>query len=413
MFRIIDIAREISSGITPLRSNSEYWENGTIPWLKTEQIGEYRIKTTNEFVTEKALESTGLKLYPKNTISIAMYGEGKTRGNVSIIDCPMTTNQACCNIVVNESIVAPFYLYYFFKTQYHNLRQLSSGVRKNLNTNDIKNYLINLPNKITQQNIVNFLCSIDEKIELNNKINLELEKIAKTLYEYWFVQFDFPDENERPYKSSGGKMIYNEILKREIPNNWNNGALSDISYTQTGYAFKSCDWKEKGHPVLTIKVIENNSINISEASHIDSYQEKYAKYSVENGNIILAMTGNTIGKIGIIASDIKNILINQRVCIYKTNYSNIAYLYFNLLSEGIQNKIWQIGQNSSQPNISEEQLKILPIVLPPKELLDKYNKIFSSYFRKIVNNNIENQQLSILREFLLPMLINGQVTIQQ
>ena len=208
-------------------------------------------------------------------------------------------------------------------------------------------------------------------------------------------------------------MIYNEILKREIPNNWNNGALSDISYTQTGYAFKSCDWKEKGHPVLTIKVIENNSINISEASHIDSYQEKYAKYSVENGNIILAMTGNTIGKIGIIASDIKNILINQRVCIYKTNYSNIAYLYFNLLSEGIQNKIWQIGQNSSQPNISEEQLKILPIVLPPKELLDKYNKIFSSYFRKIVNNNIENQQLSILREFLLPMLINGQVTIQQ
>ena len=207
-------------------------------------------------------------------------------------------------------------------------------------------------------------------------------------------------------------MIYNDILKRKIPENWINGTLSDISSTQTGYAFKSCDWKENGHPVLTIKVIENNSINMPEASFIENYQEKYAKYSVENGNIILAMTGNTIGKIGIIASDTKNILINQRVCIYKSNYTDIAYLYFNLLSEGIQNKIWQIGQNSSQPNISEEQLKQLPIVLPPNELLNKYNKIFSSSFKRIVNNNIENQLLSKLRDFILPMLMNGQITIK-
>lgn len=208
-------------------------------------------------------------------------------------------------------------------------------------------------------------------------------------------------------------MVYNDVLKREIPVNWTNGTLSDISNTQTGYAFKSSEWKDTGHPVLTIKVIENNSVNMSEASYIENYKEKYAKYSVNNGNIILAMTGNTIGKIGIIASDIKNILINQRVCIYKTNYSNLAYLYFNLLSEGIQNKIWQIGQNSSQPNISEEQLKRLPIVLPPEELLNKYNEIFSHSFAKIVNNNIENQQLTKIRDFLLPMLMNGQVTIQQ
>ena len=264
----------------------------------------------------------------------------------------------------------------------------------------------------TQKDIGNLLLSIDKKIKLNDKINLELENIAKTLYDYWFVQFDFPDENERPYKSSGGAMVYNEVLKREIPVNWANGTLSDISNTQTGYAFKSSEWKEEGHPVLTIKVIENNSVNMLEASYIENYKEKYEKYSVNNGNIILAMTGNTIGKIGIIASDIKNILINQRVCIYKTNYTDIAYLYFNLLSEGIQNKIWQIGQNSSQPNIIEEQLKQLPIVLPPKELLNKYNKISSHSFAKIVNNNIENQQLSKLRDFLLPMLMNGQVTIQ-
>ena len=206
-------------------------------------------------------------------------------------------------------------------------------------------------------------------------------------------------------------MVYNEVLKREIPDGWTNGTLSDISNTQTGYAFKSSEWKDSGHPVLTIKAIENNSINMSEASYIENYKEKYAKYSVNNGNIILAMTGNTIGKIGIIASDIKNILINQRLCIYKTNYNNIAYLYFNLLSGGIQKKIWQIAQNSSQPNVSEEQLKLLPIVLPPQELINKYNKKFSCYFKRIVNNNMENQHLSKLRNFLLPLLMNGQVII--
>ena len=86
-------------------------------------------------------------------------------------------------------------------------------------------------------------------------------------------------------------------------------------------------------------------------------------------------------------------------------------MYFNLLSEGLQKKIWQIAQNSSQPNVSEEQLNLLPIVLPPKELLNKYNEKFSCYFKRIVSNNIENQQLSKLRNFLLPLLMNGQVTV--
>ena len=414
----LDTLYEISSGIstkpeqygngTPFLSFSTIFSNYFIPdelkelmnttekeqELYSIKKGDIFLTRTSETLNELAMSCVALKDYPQATFS----GFAKRLRPIQ------------------KNITYDKFMGFFLRSKY--FRKIIDNnaimtLRASFNEKIFSYLNVELPEYEEQVKIGNLLHFIEEKIKTNNKINIELEKLAKTLYEYWFVQFDFPDENKRPYKSSGGKMIYNEILKREIPNNWNNGALSDISYTQTGYAFKSCDWKEKGHPVLTIKVIENNSINISEASHIDSYQEKYAKYSVENGNIILAMTGNTIGKIGIIASDIKNILINQRVCIYKTNYSNIAYLYFNLLSEGIQNKIWQIGQNSSQPNISEEQLKILPIVLPPKELLDKYNKIFSSYFRKIVNNNIENQQLSILREFLLPMLINGQVTIQQ
>lgn len=406
MFRIIDIAREISSGITPLRSNSEYWENGTIPWLKTEQIGEYRIKTTNEFVTEKALESTGLKLYPKNTISIAMYGEGKTRGNVSIIDCPMTTNQACCNIVVNESIVAPFYLYYFFKTQYHNLRQLSSGVRKNLNSNDIKNYLINLPNKITQQNIVNFLCSIDEKIELNNKINLELEKIAKTLYEYWFVQFDFPDENERPYKSSGGAMVYNDVLKKEIPIDWEVKNLFEAMDVQYGYPFNTDMFYEESDkdliPVVRIRDILENTVSAYSSEKVDN------KYKLNEKDLVIGMDGNFHMNFW---KDNYSYLNQRSVRIRKKELYNISTFqaYYELMPY-IKAREKNISR-TTVGHLSDKDLKRLNIIIPKTN--DNFNptSVFENLLKKVIVNRKEIANLVTLRDFLLPMLMNGQISI--
>jgi len=218
VIQLKDISELIGSGLTPLRSNDNFWSKGTIPWLKTEQLGTKYVYDTNEKITNHALKDTSINMFPPNTISIAMYGEGKTRGSVSILKTAMTTNQACCNIILNEKIADVEYVFYFLRTQYHNLRTLSSGVRKNLNSQDIKNFYIQLPqNLIKQKKIASILSSLDEKIELNNKINAELEAMAKTLYDYWFVQFEFPNEDGKLYKSSGGKMIYSPELKREIP----------------------------------------------------------------------------------------------------------------------------------------------------------------------------------------------------
>jgi type I restriction enzyme, S subunit len=224
------LSKEISSGLTPLRSNPEFWNDGVIPWVKTEQLGVKNIYYSNEKVSLKAFEQTGLKRYPINTLSIAMYGEGKTRGSVSIFKSEMTTNQACCNVVIDEEKAYYEYVYYFLTTQYKQLRSLSSGIRKNLNSNDIKNFEIRLPKNInTQKSIAKVLSDLDAKIELNNRINRELEAMAKTLYDYWFVQFDFPNEQGKPYKSSGGKMVYNAELKREIPEGWEVKKLVNIA----------------------------------------------------------------------------------------------------------------------------------------------------------------------------------------
>ena len=120
--KLRDISCLIGSGVTPSRTNKDYWDEGTIPWLKTEQLGEYKIYETSEKVTQKALEETSIKIFPINTLSIAMYGEGRTRGNVSILKNEMTTNQACCNIVLDEEKADYEYVYYV--NNGHSLRKV-------------------------------------------------------------------------------------------------------------------------------------------------------------------------------------------------------------------------------------------------------------------------------------------------
>lgn len=194
-----EIAISIGSGLTPLRSNSDFWNAGDIKWLKTEQLGQKYVYDTSEYITSEALEKTTIKIYPADTISIAMYGEGRTRGSLSILKSQMTTNQACCNVVLDKQKADVEYVYYYLKNQYHQLRNLSSGVRKNLNSNDIKSFEILLPDNVnTQEEVSGVLWVIDKKIEINNRINTELEAMAKTLYDYWFVQFDFPMQTESP-----------------------------------------------------------------------------------------------------------------------------------------------------------------------------------------------------------------------
>ena len=129
------------------------------------------------------------------------------------------------------------------------------AVQKCIFINDLKELLVDIPSVSLQKLQINLLSYIDKKIKLNNKINLELEKIAKTLYDYWFVQFDFPDENKRPYKSSGGAMVYNEILKREIPIGWEVIALSDIANITMGQSPSGSSYNTTGQVSLCLRLL--------------------------------------------------------------------------------------------------------------------------------------------------------------
>lgn len=384
---IKDISLEIGSGITPLRSNELYWNSPDIPWIKTEQLGQYRIFDSMEYISDFALEDTNIRLWSPHTVSVAMYGEGKTRGNVSILMIETTTNQACCNIKVNDALANYRFLYYWLKNNYENLRALSAGVRKNLNADDIKNFPFPDNSLSEQEKIADILSVVDDKIELNSKICFELEAMAKALYDYWFVQFDFPDENGKPYRTSGGEMVWNELLKREIPKGWNVTNIGNLTTVVTGkedanfsspngkYKFFTCSQETllcdtpafSGQAVL---IAGNGDFNVKHYSgEFNAYQRTY-------------------------------VLIPENQVYYGAMY----------ISSKNQIQAFKNGSNGSIVKfITKGDVENIPFILPNDDsIFHQINKLIE----KIELCERENEELTKFRDWLLPMLMNGQARVE-
>ena len=210
---------ETSSGATPLSTKKEYYEGGTIPWINSGELDTPFIYKTANFITPKGFDNSSTTIYPQDTVLVAMYGA--TAGKASLLKMEACTNQAICAILPNKNY-SPEFIKYNLDSLYDHLVGLSSGsARDNLSQTGIKELKLIVPQtKREQERLIAILSLIDNKIELNRQINDNLEAMAKQLYDYWFVQFDFPNEEGKPYKSSGGEMVYNERLKREIPKGW-------------------------------------------------------------------------------------------------------------------------------------------------------------------------------------------------
>ncbi len=323
---------------------------------------------------------------------------------------------------VTDKDIDPKFLYYNLTrkdlTNYiHTIAVNNVSSYPSINPDDIGNLELEIPSdKIVQEKISKILTIIDSKIELNNRINTELESMAKTLYDYWFVQFYFPDEKGRPYKTSGGKMVWNGELKREIPEGWKNGIFGNYANLKGGFAFKSNWWIEKGLPVIKIKDInEDNTLSIENCSCVN--QDKYDKaknYEAFPGDVVIAMTGATVGKFGIVPKTNNSILVNQRVGLFNLGKNPILKLPFlinSLNQDYFRDTIFIIASGAAQPNISSDQIDAIPLVIPDKKIIDLFNSKLSCFYEITINNIRENQKLSELRDWLLPMLMNGQVRV--
>lgn len=265
-------------------------------------------------------------------------------------------------------------------------------------------------------NVVKILSDLDAKIELNNKINAELEAMAKTLYDYWFVQFDFPDDNGKPYKSSGGKMVWNEALKRDIPEGWETNELGECVSIQRGISYKSSEINGDG-----ISMISLNSFNLDgtyKPEGIKKYSGKYTeKNLVTEGDLLIAITDVTrnaeiIGKSIIVPNYYTELVISMDIAKIIPN-KNLTESYLMMLfnSDHYHNYIKWYASGTIVLHLNLDGMNWYKAEIPPKNLLDKFDDLFKPLAKRINETKKQNQELASLRDWLLPMLMNGQVSV--
>jgi type I restriction enzyme S subunit len=188
---IVDVCAQVFSGGTPKSSIPEFFDRGSIPWLKTKEVNYSKIIETENFITELGLKNSSAKLVPINSVIVAMYGNGDTAGRVAINKIALTTNQACCNLVIDSARADYRFVYYYLQSQYAKLVDLKNGgAQQNLNAKLIKDYPIVVPSITEQREIGSFLESLDDRISLLCETNATLEDIAQALFKSWFVDFD-------------------------------------------------------------------------------------------------------------------------------------------------------------------------------------------------------------------------------
>ena len=276
------------------------------------------------------------------------------------------------------------------------------------------NIILRLPHEKERQAVYLLLNKIDQKIELNNRINAELEAMAKTLYDYWFVQFDFPNEEGKPYKSSGGKMVYNSILKREIPVMFSEGVLDNLGQIVGGSTpdTKDCDnFCIKGVPWITPNDLSNNQGN----KYISKGEKNVSDKGIKSASLKKYPLGTVLltsrAPIGYMAIARKEFTTNQG---FKSFIPNKEYptdfVYFTIKNS--LSIIIQFASGSTFKEISTTVLKTVPIVLPPLHIVKDFTNKIDSLTKQQNILEQECSELRNLRDWLLPMLMNGQVTVK-
>ena len=319
-------------------------------------------------------------------------------------------NQRVCKFIP-EAFCDKEYLYYKLNTQefqrfiYNNVD--NKLAQPNIGHPTIYKYELELPLLSEQRRIGQFLKAIDDKIALNRSINHNLEAMAKQLYDYWFVQFDFPDENGKPYKSSGGKMVWNEKLKREIPEGWHCGNLFEIATFTNGLACQKFRPKDGEVPLPVIKIREMHDGISSDTEEVSSNIPESVK--VYNGDVLFSWSASL--EVMLWACGLGG--LNQHI--FKVTSANDfpkSFYYFQLLNYVDVFKKMAEARKTTMGHITQDHLQQSTIAIPDnKDIVAKFEKRISPIFAQMAKLQEEIQRLSKQRDELLPLLMNGQVSL--
>lgn len=270
--------------------------------------------------------------------------------------------------------------------------------------NELGNFPIYIPDLKTQQSIAAVLSALDKKIALNKQINARLEEMAKTLYDYWFVQFDFPDANGKPYRSSGGEMVFDETLKREIPKGWEVKSLNQVADIVMGQSPDGASYNLEQKGTIFFQGSTDFDWRFPNVRQYTTSPTRFA----QKGDILLSVRA-PVGDLNISPFEC---CIGRGLAALRSKSGNNSFLfyvmkYFKTVFERRNTEGTTFG------SITKDDLHSLKLVAPADNVLEKYNEIASKYDEMIFIRSQQNHQLTQLRDFLLPMLMNGQVSVAE
>ncbi len=308
--------------------------------------------------------------------------------------------------------------YLYYKLSLVNFKNYVTGsAQPKLTQENLNSIVLHIHKDGEQQKIAAALSSLDAKIECNNRINAELEEMAKTLYDYWFVQFDYPDANGKPYKSSGGKMAYNAMLKREIPEKWEAVELADV-ISRSGTGLNPRQNFQLGHGnnyYVTIKNVTNGKITLDDKC--DRINDEALKIIDQRSQLqvgdVLFTSIEPVGVTYLIHKKPDNWNINESVFTIRPDFKKITSEYLFCLLSSSEMKVFTKNSStgSIHKGIRHGVLKTYPLAYGGKGVIDKFSALVRPMLKQMDVLENENQQLTELRDWLLPLLMNGQVTV--
>lgn len=402
IYEISDVAEVIGGG-TPSTKVPEYW-GGDISWITPKDLANFEFRYIRKGVrniTKKGLDASSAKILPKNTVLLTTRAPV---GYLAIADNEVTTNQGFRSLIPKKGTKSEF-LFYLLKNNIAALKANATGTTfGELSGSVLKSLKFAFPPVEEQEAITKILSDLDSKIELNNQISKNLEQIAQAIFKHWFIDFEFPNENGEPYKSSCGEMVDSEL--GPIPKGWNVRSLNQIANFLNGLAMQKYrpENDENYLPVLKIKELKigKTSKNSDKCSmNIDP------KYIVDDGDVVFSWSGSLEvklwcgGKAG----------LNQHLFkVTSANYSKWFYYYW--IKHHIED-FRRIAEDktTTMGHIKREHLSKAKVFDPGKKFFEKFYKVVNGLIELYINNEKEIKYLSQLRDILLPKLMSGEIRV--
>ena len=372
-----DVCERVTSGGTPKANVSSYYDPPTIPWLKTKEVNYCRITETENYISEEGLNNSSAKLIAPNSVIIAMYGQGDTAGRVAINKIPLTTNQACCNLTIDEKRADYEFIYYQLCILYYKMVSLKAGAAQpNLNAQIIKNLEVLLPALPTQHRIATILSRYDSLIENYQKQIKLLEEAAQRLYKEWFVDLRFPGHE-------------NTKIVDGVPEGWEKKKVGDTTPIKTGKKDANFGTDDGEYPFFTCA------------------QEpiKAPSYSFDTSAVILA--GNGDFNVKLYRGKFE---AYQRTYVLEPDDTQMLYLLYFCISENM-NRLAKGASGSTIKFLTKGMIESLDIYVPSKIFIDSFNKIIEPIQGQKEHHLSQIRLLTEARNRLLPKLMSGEIYV--